>query len=144
VREGAINALAGVGDLYCLCGLHTRARQDPARVLPTAFRSFDVYVGAKRLHPSVLARAVVALPAIHVLSRTRPIRAHWKAIRAEAIALLDANKIQAAAKYNDIGFNSLFRRGWRRCYLKRGQRPHRRIEPRVQVFVFDPARRPSD
>jgi beta-hydroxylase len=66
------------------------------------------------------------------------------AIRAGAIALLDANKIQAAAKYNDIGFNSFFRRGWRRCYLKRGQRPHRRIEPRVQVFVFDPARRPSD
>jgi beta-hydroxylase len=53
-----------------------------------------------------------------------PIKANWRVIRAEALGLHEASKIQAAAKYNDIGFNSFFRRGWRRFYLKWYDRPH--------------------
>ncbi|WP_250499769.1 lipid A hydroxylase LpxO [Caballeronia sp. GAWG1-5s-s] len=53
-----------------------------------------------------------------------PIKAHWQTIRAEALALHEASKIQAAGAYNDIGFNSFFRRGWRRFYLKWYDRPH--------------------
>lgn len=52
------------------------------------------------------------------------IKAHWETIRAEAIALHEASKIQVAGAYNDIGFNSFFRRGWRRFYLKWYDRPH--------------------
>ncbi|GGD69516.1 aspartyl/asparaginyl beta-hydroxylase domain-containing protein [Caballeronia grimmiae] len=52
------------------------------------------------------------------------IKAHWEVIRAEAIALHEGSKIQAAGAYNDIGFNSFFRRGWRRFYLKWYDRPH--------------------
>ncbi|QSN60551.1 MULTISPECIES: lipid A hydroxylase LpxO [unclassified Caballeronia] len=53
-----------------------------------------------------------------------PIKAHWQTIRDEALALHEASKIQAAGAYNDIGFNSFFRRGWRRFYLKWYDRPH--------------------
>jgi beta-hydroxylase len=53
-----------------------------------------------------------------------PLKTHWQTIRAEAIALHEASKIQAAAQYNDIGFNSFFRRGWRRFYLKWYDHPH--------------------
>jgi beta-hydroxylase len=53
-----------------------------------------------------------------------PIRAQWETIRAEAVALHEASRIQAAEKYNDIGFNSFFRRGWRRFYLKWYDTPH--------------------
>ncbi|KIG04479.1 Aspartyl/Asparaginyl beta-hydroxylase [Burkholderia sp. MR1] len=53
-----------------------------------------------------------------------PIKTQWQTIRAEAVALHEASKIQAAEKYNDIGFNSFFRRGWRRFYLKWYDRPH--------------------
>jgi beta-hydroxylase len=53
-----------------------------------------------------------------------PIKAQWETIRAEAVALHEASKIQAAGKYNDIGFNSFFRRGWRRFYLKWYDGPH--------------------
>lgn len=53
-----------------------------------------------------------------------PIRAQWETIRTEAVALHQASKIQAAEKYNDIGFNSFFRRGWQRFYLKWYDRPH--------------------
>ena len=43
---------------------------------------------------------------------------HWQIIRDEAIRLDDQGSIKAASTYNDIGFNSFFRTGWKRFYLK--------------------------
>ena len=42
----------------------------------------------------------------------------WQMIREEALKLFDEGYIRAAAKHNDIGFNSFFRTGWKRFYLK--------------------------
>ena len=39
-------------------------------------------------------------------------------LREEALQLFDEGHIRAAAKYNDLGFNSFFRRGWKRFYVK--------------------------
>lgn len=47
-----------------------------------------------------------------------PLRQNWEAIRAEAVSLLDASRIKASDKYNDLGFNSFFKSGWKRFYLK--------------------------
>lgn len=47
-----------------------------------------------------------------------PLREHWEAIREEARALYDAGHIRAAGDYNDAGFNSFFKTGWKRFYLK--------------------------
>jgi beta-hydroxylase len=47
-----------------------------------------------------------------------PLRTHWQTIRDEALRLDDEGHIRAAATYNDIGFNSFFRTGWKRFYLK--------------------------
>lgn len=44
--------------------------------------------------------------------------AQWPMIRDEALKLFDEGYIRAAAKHNDIGFNSFFRTGWKRFYLK--------------------------
>lgn len=52
------------------------------------------------------------------------LRGEWQAIREEALALREASRIQAARQYNDIGFNSFFRNGWRRFYLKWYDNPH--------------------
>ena len=46
------------------------------------------------------------------------LRDNWTTIRDEALALFDSGHIRTAAKYNDLGFNSFFRSGWRRFYLK--------------------------
>jgi len=46
------------------------------------------------------------------------LRDNWKTIRDEAIALFDQGRIKAADSYNDMGFNSFFRSGWKRFYLK--------------------------
>ena len=47
-----------------------------------------------------------------------PLREHWETIRDEGLALFESGHIRAAAKYNDIGFHSLFRGGYTRFYVK--------------------------
>jgi len=46
------------------------------------------------------------------------LRAAWHTIRDEGAQLLEQEMIRASAKYNDVGFNSFFRTGWKRFYLK--------------------------
>ncbi len=48
----------------------------------------------------------------------RRLRENWGTIREEGLRLFDRGYIRAAAKYNDLGFNSFFRTGWKRFYLK--------------------------
>jgi beta-hydroxylase len=43
---------------------------------------------------------------------------NWQEIRAEGQALLAAGAIKKAEQYNDVGFNSFFKTGWKRFYLK--------------------------
>jgi beta-hydroxylase len=43
---------------------------------------------------------------------------NWQTLRQEALQLFDEGYIKGAAKYNDLGFNSFFRRGWKRFYVK--------------------------
>ncbi|WDF54779.1 aspartyl/asparaginyl beta-hydroxylase domain-containing protein [Mucilaginibacter sp. KACC 22063] len=46
------------------------------------------------------------------------LKQHWETIRDEAILLEQEELIKGSDKYNDVGFNSFFRRGWKRFYLK--------------------------
>lgn len=46
------------------------------------------------------------------------LRDNWQMIREEAQNLFDQGRIKAADGYNDWGFNSFFRSGWKRFYLK--------------------------
>jgi beta-hydroxylase len=48
----------------------------------------------------------------------QPLQDHWRTIREEALRLFDDGHIRAASGYNDLGFNSFFRSGWKRFYLK--------------------------
>ena len=47
-----------------------------------------------------------------------PLRENWQMIRDEALSLFDEGHIRAAATYNDLGFNSFFKTGWKRFYVK--------------------------
>ena len=47
----------------------------------------------------------------------RPIQDNWETIRQEALSLQEGGSIAAATGYNDIGFNSFFRTGWKRFHL---------------------------
>ena len=46
------------------------------------------------------------------------ITSRWREIRDEALALKHLQAIKAADKNNDAGFNSFFKYGWKRFYLK--------------------------
>ena len=48
----------------------------------------------------------------------RKLTDHWQTIRDEGIALTALEKIKAADSHNDAGFNSFFKTGWKRFYLK--------------------------
>jgi beta-hydroxylase len=53
-----------------------------------------------------------SLPELDVL------RANWQTIRDEALSLMDDGHIRAATGHNDLGFNSFFKNGWKRFYVK--------------------------
>ncbi len=46
------------------------------------------------------------------------LRENWETIRDEVRQLYDAGYVQGARKYNDLAFNSFYRSGWKRFYLK--------------------------
>src|SRR5690606_31734336 len=43
---------------------------------------------------------------------------HWETIRDEALKMAELRRIKAAERHDDIGFNSFFKYGWKRFYLK--------------------------
>ena len=47
-----------------------------------------------------------------------PLQENWRMIRDEAMKLFDEGHIRASATYNDLGFNSFFKTGWKRFYVK--------------------------
>jgi beta-hydroxylase len=46
------------------------------------------------------------------------LRSNWRTIREEARKLYEGGHIQIAKNYNDLAFNTFFKRGWKRFYLK--------------------------
>jgi beta-hydroxylase len=55
---------------------------------------------------------------VEMLPELSLLRDNWQMIREEALHLFAQGQIKAADKYNDWGFNSFFRTGWKRFYLK--------------------------
>lgn len=52
------------------------------------------------------------------LPALQKLRDNWTTFRDEGRVLLDAGHIKASERYDDLGFNSFFRKGWKRFYLK--------------------------
>jgi hypothetical protein len=65
------------------------------------------------------------------------LEANWQLIRDEAIQLLQMQKIKAAEKNDDAGFNFFFKNGWKRFYLKWYDASH----PSAKRFCPRPVRR---
>jgi len=67
-----------------------------------------------------------------------PLQQNWQIIREEAENLLAMNKIKAAEKNDDAGFNSFFKTGWKRFYLKWYDASHpsaQRLCPRTYALL---------
>jgi beta-hydroxylase len=87
-----------------------------------------------------LFSAVPTTPFVDVRSfpELQLLRDEWETIRQEALTLRETSRIRASTKYNDIGFNSFFRNGWKRFYLKWYDRAHpsaERLCPRTTALL---------
>lgn len=60
---------------------------------------------------------------VNLFPELKLLRDNWQTLRDEANFLYQNGYISASEKYDDIGFNSFFRRGWKRFYLKWYQDP---------------------
>jgi len=102
-----------------------------AAALFVHFRGRDRHTLVKQLsdHSTVMAPLnslmylFSAVPSTPILDpRTLPelkvLRDNWQTIRDEALGLMDAGHIRAATGHNDLGFNSFFKNGWKRFYVK--------------------------
>jgi beta-hydroxylase len=67
-----------------------------------------------------LFSAVPTTPILDVATfpELAPLREHWTTIRDEAVRLGEVGHIRASADHDDLGFNTFFRKGWKRFYLK--------------------------
>jgi beta-hydroxylase len=45
-------------------------------------------------------------------------RDHWQVIREEGLKLMELGAIKTSNRHDDAGFNTFFKRGWKRFYLK--------------------------
>lgn len=55
---------------------------------------------------------------VEAFPQLETLRANWETIRDEALALHEGGHVRAAAGYNDLAFNTFFKGGWTRFYLK--------------------------
>ena len=53
-----------------------------------------------------------------LLPEMAPLQANWRVVRDEALALLEAGRIQSVQPSTDIGFSSFARPKWKRFYVK--------------------------
>lgn len=60
----------------------------------------------------------VPYPAVNGFQNLHLLDDNWEIIKAEAVNLQNISKIKAAEKNDDAGFNSFFKAGWKRFYLK--------------------------
>lgn len=66
---------------------------------------------------------VRAFPNRNRFSEVDPLQANWQTIRDEVAGLFDQGHIRAALKGDDASFNSFFKQGWKRFYVKRYGEP---------------------
>lgn len=91
-----------------------RVRHKVSRLVADHANLLAPYNALMYLFSSVKAKPYVD---VREFPELRAVTEQWQMIREEALPLFDEGHIRAASGYNDIGFNTFFRRGWKRFYL---------------------------
>jgi beta-hydroxylase len=120
LAAAAFDALRfGVLGAYAASGLYVhfrgRVRQRPLRQLTdhsTLLAPYNAFAYATSAVPTTPYLDPSLLPALDAL------RAEWRTIRDEALALFREGRIKKSDGYDDLAFNSFFKNGWTRFYLK--------------------------
>jgi beta-hydroxylase len=105
--------------IFALSALYVHfPRPGAPPILPPAVGPFDLPRAAQRVHVHVLEGAEHALPVAQGIPEMRVLEENWEIIREEALAMRNGGSIKASSQFNDVGFNSFFKSGWKRFYLK--------------------------
>ena len=78
----------------------------------TVMAPYNAFVYLRSAVPNKPMQDVASIPDLKIL------RDHWQVLREEAVALFEQGNIRPADGTNDLAFNSFFRKGWTRFYLK--------------------------
>jgi beta-hydroxylase len=108
-------ALAGLVASAAYVHFRGRARHTFLRQLTDHSTFFAPVNALVYLFSAVPSRPFLELDGYPALA---PQQAHWREVRDEALRLRDEARIRGSDSYDDAGFNSFFRRGWKRFYLK--------------------------
>jgi beta-hydroxylase len=104
---------------FVAAGVYThfrgRVRHTIGRQLTDHSTFMAPYNALMYLFSGVPARPFIDLRHFPELGR---LQENWETIRDEALNLFEEGYIRSAATYNDLGFNSFFKSGWKRFYLK--------------------------
>src|ERR1041385_2902011 len=73
---------------------------------------YNVLVYLRSAVPNTPMQDVASIPDLKI------VRDHWQVFRDEAVALYQQGAIRPSDGTNDLAFNSFFRKGWTRFYLK--------------------------
>ena len=103
--------------LFIVCATVAFPWPGQAQVLAAGAGSFHVHRAAE-LHVRVFQRAEPAVPGPKDFPELKVLLDRCDEIREEALRLFGDGHIKASDKYNDAGFNSFFKSGWKRFYLK--------------------------
>lgn len=95
--------------------LRGRVRHTIGRQLTDHSTFMAPYNALMYLFSAVPARPFIELKHFPELDT---LQQNWETIRDEGLRLFDEGYIRSASKYNDLGFNSFFKSGWKRFYLK--------------------------
>jgi beta-hydroxylase len=98
-----------------ICYVHFRGRVRLRRQLTDHSSLFAPYNVLMYLCSAVPRRPVLDAGDFPAL---QPLRDNWQVIRDEAARLVSGDRLRPAAAHDDIAFNSFFRRGWCRFYVK--------------------------
>lgn len=104
--------------LLVACGLvvHFRGqvRFSPLRQL-TSFTTFLSPVNSLMYAFSAVPNRPYLDP--EMFPQLKELKDNWEVFREEGLALQEGGEVKASQQLDDVGFNSFFRRGWKRFYL---------------------------
>ena len=99
----------------CYVHLRGRVRHRLRRQLSDHSTFSAPYTVFAHLFSATPRRAIVGT---EHFPRLRLLRDNWATIRTEAQGLLDTGQLRESERREDIAFNTFFRRGWKRFYVK--------------------------
>jgi beta-hydroxylase len=111
--------LLALAAAYVACALYVHFRGKERHAWPRQLTDHSTFLAPY----NVLIYAFSAVPRKPILDLDgfpdlARLRENWRTIRDEAEALYEAGHIQPSEKFHDVAFNSFFKRGWKRFYLK--------------------------